>query len=123
VRLYARFKHRSPPDAYEVYLKTTIVNLARSHGRKRSREQAWLSRQASTKTAETMPDLSQQDEMWGALLNLPVRQRAAVFLRYYEDLSYDQIGRVLQCSIGAVKSLLLRGLRTLRADIGGESDG
>ena len=123
VRLYARFRHRSAPDALETYMKATIVNLARSHGRRRKRERGLLSRQESASSTLDLPDVAQQDSMWQLLLTLPVRQRAAIFFRYYEDMTYEQIARALQCSTGAVKSLLMRGLRTLREKVGGESDG
>ncbi len=50
-----------------------------------------------------------------ALLELPPRQRAAVVLRHYEDLSEQEVARELGCSIGTVKSQTARGLDRLRA--------
>jgi RNA polymerase sigma factor (sigma-70 family) len=50
-----------------------------------------------------------------ALARLPPRQRAVVVLRYWEDLSIEQVSNVLHCSTGTVKSQGARGLRTLRA--------
>ncbi|MGI5243313.1 sigma factor-like helix-turn-helix DNA-binding protein [Dactylosporangium sp. CA-139066] len=46
---------------------------------------------------------------------LPARQRAAVVLRHYEDLSEAQTAEILGCSVGTVKSLTARGLGQLRA--------
>ncbi|TFE72457.1 RNA polymerase sigma factor [Candidatus Methylacidiphilum fumarolicum] len=45
---------------------------------------------------------------------LPPRQRLAVILKSYEDLSYDEIARILGVSIPATKSLLFRARETLR---------
>jgi RNA polymerase sigma factor (sigma-70 family) len=45
---------------------------------------------------------------------LSVRQRAALFLRYHEDLSVNEIAQVLACRPGTVKSLINRALSTLR---------
>jgi RNA polymerase sigma-70 factor (sigma-E family) len=49
-----------------------------------------------------------------ALLTLPPRQRAAVVLRHYEDLSEAEAARELGCSVGTVKSQTARGLDRLR---------
>jgi RNA polymerase sigma factor (sigma-70 family) len=51
---------------------------------------------------------------------LPYRQRAALILRYYEDKFEREIARDLGCRVGTVKSLVHRGLATLRDQIGGE---
>ena len=50
-----------------------------------------------------------------ALAQLPRRQRAAVVLRYYCDLSVDETADALGCSVGTVKSQAARGLARLRA--------
>jgi RNA polymerase sigma factor (sigma-70 family) len=48
------------------------------------------------------------------LRTLPPRQRAAIVLRYYEDLSEAQTAEVMGCSVGAVKSHVSTGLGRLR---------
>ena len=55
--------------------------------------------------------------LWRALGRLSGRQRAAIVLRFYEDLSEARIAEILRCRPGTVKSLLSRGLETLRHDI------
>lgn len=79
-------------------------------------------RKLAPSQSERSPDIPQQDEMWRALLSLPLRQRTALFLRYYQDLSEVQAAEALQCSVGAIKSLVNRGLNELRQRYEGGSD-
>jgi DNA-directed RNA polymerase specialized sigma24 family protein len=51
----------------------------------------------------------------GVLATLPPRARAVVVLRYWEDLSVDQVAAALGCSPGNVKSLSAGALGKLRA--------
>ncbi len=59
--------------------------------------------------------------MWHAILGLPPRQRAAIVLRYYEDLSERQAADVLGCSVGALNQLVVRATANLRDRIGEEA--
>ena len=49
-----------------------------------------------------------------ALQNLPDNQRMALVLKRYDDLSYQEIAKVIGCSVSAVESLLVRAKRTLQ---------
>jgi RNA polymerase sigma factor (sigma-70 family) len=57
--------------------------------------------------------------MHAVLLRLPQRQRAAIVLRFYEDLSDAQTAEILQCSGGTVRSLVSRAMKTLREELEG----
>jgi len=48
---------------------------------------------------------------------LPEKQRAAVLLHKYQEMDYDEIARVLECSESALKSLLFRAYETLRVEL------
>jgi RNA polymerase sigma-70 factor (ECF subfamily) len=50
----------------------------------------------------------------GALQSLPENQRMALILKRYDNLSYDEIGRVMGCSVAAVESLLVRAKKNLK---------
>jgi len=56
----------------------------------------------------------ERQELWDLVLQLPPRQRTAVVLRYYEDLSEAETALVLGCAVGTVKSNTSRGLAALR---------
>ena len=52
-----------------------------------------------------------------AIEKLPEKQRAAVLLHKYQELDYDEIARILECSDSALKSLLFRAYETLRTEL------
>ena len=61
------------------------------------------------------------DEMWRAVSTLPPRQRAVLVLRYYEDLTEQQIADALGCRPGTVKSQASAALASLRRRLGDPS--
>ena len=121
VRVVGRFRHLRVPDAFEAYLRRTIVNLHTSQLRRRRVERAYLEREGREEVSSTNPDVDAREELWQAVLGLPPRQRAAVVLRFYEDLSERETADALECSTSAAKSLVARAMQTLRARIESES--
>jgi RNA polymerase sigma factor (sigma-70 family) len=63
------------------------------------------------------------DTTWALVKTLPSRQRAAIALRYYADLSVTETAEVMGVSVGSVKTHTARALAKLRATLadGGES--
>lgn len=57
---------------------------------------------------------STRDRVWRALQALPARQREALVLSYYQDLSNADAASAMQISVDAVESLLARARRTLK---------
>jgi RNA polymerase sigma-70 factor (sigma-E family) len=117
VRLAGRLLHLRDPGGFHAYLRKTLVNLAKSHHRRRLVERRFIERQVEPAPIDG-PDLSGREGMRRALMQLPVRQRTAVVLRYFEDLSEAQTADVMRCRPAAVKSLVFRGMTTLRATLG-----
>lgn len=116
VRMFGRFRDLRNPDAFGSYLRTTVVNLTRSHFRRRGVEHTFLEKEARA-PAKAAEQPGFQHEMWTALKRVTPRQRAAIVLRFYEDLSEAQTADVLGCAVGTVKSLVSRGLKQLREDL------
>jgi RNA polymerase sigma-70 factor (sigma-E family) len=119
VRLGGRLVHLRRPEAFGAYLRQTVVNLSRMHFRRRRVERAAMEREAGlAREGPGEPDVAGRDAVRRALLQLPERQRAAVVLRFYEDLSDRQAADVLRCRPGTVASLVYRAMQRLRADLG-----
>ena len=118
-RLIGRLRHLRDPNAFGAYLRRTLVNLATSHFRHRRVERAYLERLAGAPPAVANENDELDETMHGVLLGLPQRQRAAIVLRFYEDLSDVQTAEILKCSPGTVRSLVARGMKTLRQTLEG----
>jgi RNA polymerase sigma-70 factor (sigma-E family) len=118
IRVSGRLAHLREGGAFDAYLRRAVVNLAKNHFRRLSVERAFLDRARPTTTTRghEQPVVDREATM-AALARLPQRQRAAIVLRFYEDLSEDAIAQILRCRNGTVRSLVTRGVRSLRADI------
>lgn len=119
VRLAGRLLHLRDPGGLHAYLRKTVVNLAHSHHRHRAVERRHEERRAA-EVAGGGPDIGDRDVLRQALMALPLRQRTAVVLRYYEDLPEAQVAEIMRCRPAAVKSLVSRGMTNLRSAIGDE---
>jgi RNA polymerase sigma-70 factor (sigma-E family) len=118
IRTAGRFAHLRQPDAFGAYLRRTVVNLCHARLRRLRLEREWVRRQPREESVSA-PAFDPDDRVtvWHAIEALPWRQRAAVVLRYYEDLPQPEIAQLLRCSVGAVESLLSRAMATLRSAV------
>jgi len=120
---WPRIRERHAVDAY---VRRTMVNT-RTSWRRRDRH---LTSAGHDEHLAALPDLGRDrladadlhEALWGALARLPRRQRAAVVLRYYEELSEAETAAALGVSVGTVKSTVARGLAKLREDAGLRDD-
>jgi RNA polymerase sigma-70 factor (sigma-E family) len=123
IKVAGRLRHLRSPEAFDAYLRRTVTNLCLSHHRHARVARAYVRREAARsgdrEPSTGPPDLETRDELRAALAELPDRQRAAVILRFYADLSEEQVAHALGCSVGAVRSLVFRAMGTLRGRIGG----
>lgn len=100
----------------DAYVRRVIVTSHASWWRRRWRGEqptAQLPDRATGSDAMATSDL--RDALRQALARLPAKQRAAVVLRHYEQLSEAEVAAVLAISIGTVKSRTSRGLAALRS--------
>jgi RNA polymerase sigma-70 factor (sigma-E family) len=116
VRSFGRFQNLRRPEAFASYLRRTVVNLSRDHFRRLQRERAHSDRERRLDAEEDvrLSRVVARDELLHALQALPPRQRAAVVLRHCEGLPEQEVADALGASVGAVNSLVSRGLTALR---------
>lgn len=117
LRAAGRFGTLRDPAAFEAYLRRTLVNLCNARLRRLKVERTFLRREATAARASGEPRTSaveDRDVVWDAIRRLPQRQRAAVILRFYEDLSEREVGDILRCSPRAVNALVSRAMSELR---------
>jgi RNA polymerase sigma-70 factor (sigma-E family) len=111
-------RHRRAIDGDpEGYLRRTIYNLAADDWRRKGRWRARLTLLRSAQdgiASDRSLQVEQRDELVRLLLRLPPGQRAAIVLRYWEDMNEAQAAEVLGCSASTVSSATARGLRRLR---------
>jgi RNA polymerase sigma-70 factor (sigma-E family) len=123
VRLMGRFGHLRKPEASDIYLRRIVINLANSHLRRTRLERTHRHSSDRTRVATTeLPDVETRDELVAAVQQLPPRQRAAVVLRYCEDLSEHEVAAIMRTSEKAVRSLAGRGLGNLRKALEGGTE-
>lgn len=103
-------------DNPAAYLRTAVVNRCRNH-----RRHLGVVRRHSPASPPPYTDAPELDELWHVLSSLAPRRRAALVLRYYEDLPIAEIARLLDCRPGTVSSLLHRGLADLRKVLSDDS--
>jgi RNA polymerase sigma-70 factor (sigma-E family) len=124
VKLHGRWHRLSDPAAVHGYLRTSVVNGARSALRHRGVTERY--RQpgpAAPAGPEERAVQSDQDaRVLAALRRLPRRQQEVLVLRYYADLSETEIAQALGVSRGAVKSHAHRGVAALRVALAAEHE-
>lgn len=91
------------------YLRTTVVNECRMWLRRQR-----LDRARHRQVVDEVVAPAEVQDLWWVLQDLPHRQRVAVILRYYLDLPSDEIAQILGCRPSTARSLVHRGLETLR---------
>ncbi|HET7326886.1 MAG TPA: SigE family RNA polymerase sigma factor [Nocardioidaceae bacterium] len=123
VAMHGRWRRLRDVDKGLAYLRQSVVNTARSRLRRRSVEDrhrpAPMPHAASAEHFAL--EHAEHGEVLTALKTLPARQREAVVLRYYADLSEADIAATMGVSRGAVKSHTSRGMSALRTALEGQS--
>ncbi|SDI34701.1 RNA polymerase sigma-70 factor, sigma-E family [Sinosporangium album] len=118
-RAWNRIQDRGALDGY---VRRAMVNINISWWRRRKLEEYPAEELpdipvTGTGTPHDLPLGDLPDLLEQALSRLPTRMRAAIMLRYYEDLTEQEIAKRLGISVGTVKSTVSRAMAKLRGDL------
>jgi RNA polymerase sigma-70 factor (ECF subfamily) len=128
VRVWQAAKTYKPTAKFTTWIYRITANLCLNE-LKASGRRKWISRfsgeegqevgvEAFSDESPSAEDLllagERSRQITDALQSLPENQRMAVILKKFDDLSYQEIARILDCSVSAVESLLVRGKRNLQ---------
>jgi RNA polymerase sigma-70 factor (ECF subfamily) len=134
LRVYRARKDYAPSAKFTTWMFRIATNLALNSVRDNRHRQTEISMDQTVDTgedeyrvmevADRAPTVEQElvarsraDLILRAVHALPEKQRAAVLLHKYQELDYDEIARILECSESALKSLLFRAYETLRVEL------
>jgi RNA polymerase sigma-70 factor (sigma-E family) len=118
IRTYMAWPRLRDPASAEAYTRKTITTTAISWFRRRAWSERFASAPADTPAPAPAAGVEERIWLWQHLLRLPVRQRVAIVLRYYEDLSEAATAEAMNCAVGTVKSQVSAGLAKLRTWVG-----
>lgn len=120
-QVYAAWRRVGAADEPEAYVRRVMINAhARRHRRKlreflAPRDDGSGLAHDIADTGDAIARAEDRHTLLKALAGLPPRQREAVVLRYWEDLTETQTAQAMGCSVGAVKSNAAKGIAKLRA--------
>lgn len=117
-RAWPRWSQLSRTTTAEAYLRRSIVNASVSAWRKDRRlvsvEETEHARRPGGHQLDHAADVTDADHAWRLCAALPPQQRAAVVLRFYEDLSFAEVAAVLDCPESTARSHVHRAVAALR---------
>ncbi|MEV6967431.1 SigE family RNA polymerase sigma factor [Hamadaea sp. NPDC051192] len=120
-RAQTRWARISAADQPEAYLKRMILNEFLSWRRRWRRHRTSPLQPDSAIAADPATEVVQRWELLALVAALPLRQRAVIALRFYEDRSDADIANLLGCSAGTVRSLSSRAVASLRIALATDS--
>ncbi len=115
VRLYPKWDRVSAADVPLAYVRKALSNgYVNSTRRASRREFAYADVPEHVDEHDEYGRLADREQLRDVLAGLPGRQRAALVLRFFEDLDDADTADALGCRVGTVRSLISRGLAALR---------
>ena len=117
-KVYRHWDRVSAVELPDAYVRRILVNERNSGWRRMLRRRETPSShvlEVIEPSGAPGSDPSVGIDLWRQVQTLPRQQRAAVVLRYYEDLTEAQTAEILECSVGTVKSHTSRAIAALRS--------
>lgn len=116
---WRRVRRTNDPDGY---VRRMIVNAHISAWRRSGRRESPVADVRDGVVGDPAEGVATRDAVWRMCASLPPQQRAAVVLRFYEDLEYADIAAILGVAEPTVRSHVHRALAALRRELGAEGE-
>jgi RNA polymerase sigma-70 factor (sigma-E family) len=113
-KTYLAWRRLGTIEAVEPYARRVLVTTATSWWRRRWHGEKPTLNLPESSGPDGADERAERDLLWQFVLGLPPRQRAVLVLRFYEDLTESETARLLEISVGTVKSQTARAIATLR---------
>lgn len=123
VRVYQNIGRFRGDSELKTWIYRIAANVCTDELRRRKRAAVPCAVVAGPASGGDLGRIELETAVRTALAQLPSEQRAAILLKYFEDLSYDDMAEALDCSKGTIASRLSRGLRALATRLAGYGDG
>lgn len=117
IRVHTRWRHVVSAQNVDAYVNRVMVNCHLASKRKRRVATARLTGDVDSPGRDQLDVIAERDIIREALRGLPVRQRTALVLRFYEELETQEIASVMDISESSVRSAISRGMNELRSMI------
>lgn len=114
LKVWSRWSRVAATERPDAYVQKVLVNTFLSWRRRRWKDEVPSDR-VEDAGHDPLDGVPGSLEVWQRLQTLTAQQRAVVVLRYYEDLTQEEVARVLGCGVGTVKTQCSRALSKLRA--------
>jgi RNA polymerase sigma-70 factor (ECF subfamily) len=125
LRVWTHAPRWQPLAALRTWLTRVVVNLCLD----RKRRAPWVALEAAGELVDPAPGAAERSEteerdrrLAAAIAGLPARQRSAIVLTYGDGMSNAQVAEVLDTTVSAVETLLVRGKQNLRRALGDAMD-
>lgn len=121
IRVFSKIKSYDESKAFEPWLYRVSINVAKNLMRKQRISSIFclsltpLNQQSDT--TEHIMKVEKDKKLWSCISNLPYKMQCVVILKYMNDLSQEDIAKVLSIPIGTVKSRLYNALQNLRLQL------
>jgi RNA polymerase sigma factor (sigma-70 family) len=122
LRLWTSLSRGDAVDDPAAWLFRVFYRIAMDHHRLSRRLRVFLERWAADEVGSAA-DRSTELSVWAAVDRLPVRRRAALYLHYRADLTFERVGVVMGITSGAARTHASRGVEAIRrrlTDVEGE---
>ena len=124
VETFTKLAHSNlnPAGSLKAWLYTVATNCCYKIFRKIKQENVFCEDSFKGSVTDFSRDIIAEIRIQKVLSKLPEKHRIVILLKFYEDMTYQEIADVLCCPLGTVKSRMHEGLEKLRRLIGVENE-